>query len=308
MKNVKKLTSLLLVIIMIFGTLPVVSLAADVVDSGTYGDNLTWTLDSEGLLTISGSGEMWDDYLPWSDYEDSIKTVQINNGVTSIGDFAFYYCSSLTNITIPDSVTSIGDDAFCSCSGLTSITIPDSVTSIGYYAFAYCSSLTNITIPDSVTSISDDAFCSCSGLTSITIPDSVTSIGYSAFENCSSLTSITIPDSVTSIGNYAFYNCSRLTSITIPDSVTSIGDWAFYGCSSLTSITMDVNNLYYSSDNYGALFNKDKTTLIQYPAGNTRTFYAIPNSVTSIGNSAFEDCSNLTSITIPDSVIRSSYS
>ena len=121
--------------------------------------------------------------------------------------------AGLTSYTIPDSVTSIGDDAFFGCSSLTSVTIPDSVTSIGLQAFCYCSSLTSITIPNSVTSIGGAAFGGCSSLTSITIPDSVTSIGLQAFCYCSSLTSVTIPDSVTSIGNEAFFGCSRLTSV-----------------------------------------------------------------------------------------------
>ena len=222
--------------------------------------------------------------------------------VTSIGYTAFQSCDSLTSITIPDSVTSIGYTAFQSCDSLASITIPDSVTSIGDSAFRYCDSLTSVTIPDSVTSIGDSAFCYCESLTSITIPDSVTSIGEEAFSYCESLTSITFPDSVTSIGDYAFYYCKSLTSITIPDRVTSIGDYAFRDCDSLTSITVDVNNAFYGNDEYGALFTKDKTMLIQYPIGNTRTSYTIPDSVTSIGDYAFFSCDSLTSITIPGSV------
>ena len=166
----------------------------------------------------------------------NIKSYEIPDGVTSIGNLAFYDCDSLTSITIPDSVTSIGNSAFSSCYGLTSITIPDSVTSIGNSAFSGCGNLTSITIPDSVTSIGSRAFSSCYDLTSITIPDSVTTIGDEAFYWCDSLTSITIPDSVTSIGDEAFYNCRSLTSITIPDSVTSIGDYAFAGCGNLKSI------------------------------------------------------------------------
>ena len=194
-----------------------------------------------------------------------VKKIVIEDGVTSIGDYAFRGCSSLTSITLPDSVTSIGDCAFVFCVGLSSITLPDSVTSIGDSAFKNCSSLTSITIPDRVTSIEPYAFDNCSSLTSITIPNSVTSIGASAFYNCRSLTSITIPDRVTSIESRAFTGCSSLTSITIPDSVTSIGYATFTGCSSLTSIT-------------------------------------IPDSVTSIGYATFTGCSSLTSITIPDSV------
>ena len=129
----------------------------------------------------------------------------------------------------------------------------------------------------------------------------VVEIESSAFNGCANLTSIIIPDSITSIGDFAFENCSGLTSITIPDSVTSIGDHAFYNCSSLTSITVSENNKYFSSLN-GVLFNKDKTELITYPIGNERTEYTIPDSVTSIGNFIFYNCSSLTSITIPDSV------
>ena len=238
----------------------------------------------------------------WAFYGcENLTSITILDSVTSIGIGAFRDCTSLTSITIPDSVTSIGSEAFEDCSSLTSITIPNSVTSIGSSAFSNCSSLTSITIPDSVTSIGDEAFCGCRSLTSVTIPDSVTSIGYRAFYGCSSLTSITIPDSVTSIYGFAFGGCSRLTSITIPNSVTSIYDWAFDGCEKLTQINVDTANIVYSSEN-GVLFNKDKTELIRYPEGKTDTSYSIPNSVTSIGEGTFSNCSSLASITIPDSV------
>ncbi len=229
------------------------------------------------------------------------ETVTYNGttySVTSIGDYTFDNCFSLTSVTIPNSVTNIGMSAFYGCSALTSITIPNFVTSIGNNAFSGCSSFTSITIPNSVTSIGNYAFISCESLTSMmvesgntmydtrencnaiietasktliagcqstTIPNSVTSIGGSAFYGCSSLTSLTIPNSVTSIGSSAFSDCSSLTSITIPNSVTSIGSSAFSDCSSLTSIT-------------------------------------IPNSVTTVGDYAFYKCSSLTSITIPNSI------
>ena len=186
--------------------------------------------------------------------------------------------------------------------GAEKVVIPDtidgkSVTSIGEFAFFDCTSLTSITIPNGVTSIGDYAFRDCSSLTSITIPDSVTSIGESAFGWCTSLTSITIPNGVTSIGDYAFWNCTSLTSITIPNSVTWIGGSAFYGCSSLIAIDIAADNEYYTSVN-GVLFNKDKTELICYPAGKTDKSYNIPNSVTSIGGSAFHYCSILTAVDV----------
>ena len=273
-----------------------------------------------------------------SAFEDctSLTSITIPNGVTSIGDSAFEGCTSLTSITLPDSVTSIGFGAFIGCSSLTSITIPDSVTSIGDYAFLGCSRLTaidvntdnkdytsvngvlfyndktiicypagkkgnNYKIPDGVTSICWYAFSGCTSLTSITIPDSVTEIGGSAFENCSSLTSITIPDSVTSIGIGAFVGCSSLTSIMIPDNVTYIGGAVFADCSSLTEIKVSTQNAKYVSVN-GVLYNKDKTTIMCYPAGKKDKNYKILDGVTEICTSAFNGCSSLTSITIPDSV------
>ena len=168
-----------------------------------------------------------------------------------------------------------------------------------------------ITIPSKidgkpVTSIGYAAFYKCTGLTSITIPSSVTSIGIQAFFECTGLTSITIPNSVTSIGNGAFACCTGLTSITIPNSVTSIGDGAFLDCTGLTSINVASENNYYSGNN-GVLFNKKKTELIKYPARKSQTSYTIPNSVTRIGDSAFEDCTGLTSITIPNSVTSIGY-
>ena len=176
-----------------------------------------------------------------------------------------------------------------------------SVTSIGSYAFRGCTSLTNITIPDSVTWIGSHAFNGCTRLTSITIPESVDYIYYNAFENCINLTSITIPNSVTEIGDRAFGGCTSLTSITIPDSVKEIGWSAFDGCTSLTAINVATENQNYISVN-GVLYNKDKTTIMRYPAGKKDENYKIPDSVTEIGGSAFNGCTSLVSITMPNSV------
>ena len=156
--------------------------------------------------------------------------------VTTIGEYAFYECTSLTGVTIPDSVTTIGNGAFRDCTSLTDVTIPDSVTTIGDEAFFYCTSLTGVTIGNSVTTIGDSAFLYCTSLTIVTIPVSVTTIGEDAFSWCSSLTSVTIPNSVKTIDDYAFYECSSLTSVTIGNSVTTIRKSAFYFCDSLTDV------------------------------------------------------------------------
>ena len=165
-------------------------------------------------LEVTFRGESYDVYYEYSGnvvIPEEVNYMNRIRKVTSIGESAFWHCS-ITSVTIPNSVTSIGRYAFEWCSRLTSVTIPNSVTSIGESAFLKCKGLTSVTIPNSVTSIGDYAFRECSGLTSVTIPNSVTSIGESAFRECSGLTSVTIPNSVTSIGDYAF-DCKNLATV-----------------------------------------------------------------------------------------------
>ena len=301
----RRILSVLLVLTMVVGMVPLLPLQVEAAEatSGTCGDNLTWNLDENGTLTISGSGKMKDyvqynyGHAPWYSQKDSIKNVFISHGVTQIGSYAFDGCSSLTSINIPSSIISIGNRAFWDCVNLNSVYIdsiqdyccisfygytsspfynsgdvnlyinnkltkylelPSSVTSISNYAFFSCTSLTSVNIPNSVTSIGNYTFYGCTGLTSVNIPNSVSSIGISAFEHCTGLTNISIPSSVSSIGDSAFSGCTGLTSINIPKSVTSIGRRSFEGCTSLTSIN-------------------------------------IPSSVTSIKNHAFEKCYKLLS-------------
>ena len=250
--------------------------------------------------------------------------------VTSIGDvFNYRYCEgeyygfesfsnklckTLTSVIIPEGVTSIGDNAFYECENLTSVTIPQSVTSIGSGAFSYCKNLTSIAIPNSVTSIGNSAFDNCTNLTSIAIPNSVTSIGNSAFYNCTNLTSIAIPNSVTSIGANAFYNCN-LVSINIPESVTSIGNSAFSANNGVALVTfpenLDVSNagIRFSTAELSFFVINNKEVAI-IGASKDIASLVIPNTVnvgntftiTSIGGSAFSGCTGLTSIVIPNSV------
>ena len=245
-------------------------------------------------------------------------TILEGNLYTSDKRILISYLLKEVSFIIPDSVTSIGDSAFRKCSSLQSVTIPNSVTSIGNVAFWGCSSLQSVTIPDSVTSIGNEAFSHCSSLKSITIPDSVTSIGGSAFSGCSSLQSVAIPDSVTTIGDCAFFGCDSLQSVTIPDTVTSIGDWAFFRCSSLQSVIIPgsvinikgnpfvdcpariINHSKHFTILVGNLYTSDKQILISYLL--KEVSFIIPDSVTSIGDSAFHKCSSLQSVTIPDSV------
>ena len=291
---------------------------------GAQGNNVTWTLSDDGLLKISGKGDMkdykiangaWGGYTPWNWSIHLIRAVEIENGVTSIGNAAFEWCFNLTEITIPDSVTSIGDQAFYNCLSLPSVTISDKVTSIGKNVFGYCSALNGIyvdeknpnyssdqygaifnkskttliqfpkgysgtyTIPNSVSTISDYAFYCCDNLTAVTVPDSLTTIGDHAFNGCSALTSITIPKSVTTLGNYAFSNCGGLSSITIPGNVTELGQYAFFSCDNL----------------YRATIGNGVTTISKH------AFYwcmklanlTIPASVTTIEDGAFDVCDNL---------------
>ena len=306
----KKILIVAIVILCIFAvfSFTMVSNAEEVTVIGTWDiskddgtSKVTATLYNEGRFVISGTGEMKDysgsNNSPYYNYKESIKTVEIQNEVTSIGNYAFENCKSLTSIEISSNVTIIGDDAFAYCTNLTSIEIPSSVTRIAAQVFYGCTSLTSIEIPSSVTSIGMWAFYNCTSLTSIEIPSSVASIGIYAFSRCVSLNSINvdksnqeyssedgilfdkdkkelicypaekkekeynIPSSVTSIGDYAFDNCTSLTRIEIPSSVTSIGREAFEKCERLTSIE-------------------------------------IPSSVTSIGWNAFAYCTSLTDIEI----------
>ena len=295
----------------------------NIYDSGSCGENVTWTLTADGTLTISGTGAMtdytYDSRSPWYSCRTYIKRVVMQQGVTSIGGDAFWDCSGLTSVTIPDGVTSIGGDAFSGCAALTSVTIPGSVTNVGQYAFDNCSSLTdiyyggygtdwqklNVSIPTSATvhfkdNIYGKGDCGINVTWKLTGDGTLIISGTGRISNYSHdnnapwyscrayIKRVVIQQGVRAIGDRAFWDCSGLTSVTIPDGVTSIGDYAFAYCVSLTSATIPegVTSIGWSAfENCTAL-----------------TFMTIPEGVTSIGNSAFSGCTELTSITIPEGV------
>ena len=242
----------------------------------------------------------------------ALTNVSIPSSVTSIGAYAFSYCTGLIGVSIPSGVTTIRDDAFYGCAGLVSFSVdtanPNYSSSDGVIFNKLQTSLIKCpagksgtyTIPSGVTSIGSNAFYACTGLTSVSIPSSVTGIGSFAFYGCAGLTSISIPSSVTSIGTSAFSNCTGLTNMSIPSSVTSIGYRAFHICTGMVSISVDAANPTYSSLD-GVLFNKLKTSLIQYPTGKSGA-YTIPSSVTGFNDDAFYACTGLTSVSIPSSV------
>ena len=270
---------------------------------------------------------------------EEVKDLEIPDGVTTIGNYAFYYCSGLTSVNIGNGVTTIGNNAFQDCSKLTSVNIGKGVTSIGYSAFSGCFRLTSVTIPNSVTTIGNSAFYSCSGLTSVNIGNGVTSIGNDAFSGCSKLTSVhisdidswfgikfgnnssnpsiyakclymngeevkdlVIPDGVTTIGNEAFSGWTGLTSVTIPSSVTSIGYDAFNYCSRLTSVHIsDIASW------FGIKFGNNHSNPLSYAKrlylnGKEVKDLVIPDGVTTIHYWNFYNCLGLTSVTIPNSV------
>ena len=245
--------------------------AEAVIAKGTCGNSLTWELDSEGILIISGSGKMKDytanNKNPWA--SRSVKKVIINEGVTSIGNRAFYNCKTISAVEIPVSITTIGSMAFGFCD-ISEIVLPDGISTIGGSAFMACSNLERINTPNSLVNMGDSVFHDCSSLSEFTLPTTVTKIGVGWFAGCSNLKSIEIPESVTSIEQEAFYGCSSLESVIIPQNVISIGANAFAYCSNIRSITFsgDAPYIESGSDDYDMNAFIEVKSIAYYPSNN----------------------------------------
>ena len=267
---------------------------------GTYAFDGCSSLQYNTNNGVSYLGNETNPYLVLVRANESITECEIPEGCRFVCEKAFMNCTSLTSVCLPDSLARIGDYTFSGCSHLSSCVLPSNLLSIGKEAFKDCTLIPTLALSNSITSIDESAFKGCSSLNNINLPSGLLTIESNVFNGCSSLTSISIPTSVTSIYHRAFDGCSQLTSITIPVNVSSVSYSAFDNCSSLNAINVNSSNSNYSSTN-GVLFNKNQTTLIRYPEGKSGS-YTIPNTVTSIGDASFYQCSKLSSVTIPTSV------
>lgn len=298
-------------------------------DCGAQGDNVKWTLDSDGVLEIHGSGRIkdydWFTKVPWYDnsYHYPINKLIIDNGITNVCNYMLYGNGLgnkyLTKVELPNSITEIGQGAFTDCK-FSSISMPDNLKAIGESAFSNCANISSISIPPGVTEIKDKAFSDCTSLKSISLPNNITKIGSNVFLNCP-LDTITIPGGITTITDYMGLNeCknvifsdgttsiesfrsekSCVETITLSATITEIGSFAFGDCP-LKEINVNSNNRNFCSVN-GVLFTKDKTKLICYPRNKDEQNYSIPNGVLEIDVGAFTNCDNLTTIKMPNSII-----
>lgn len=291
MKHMKRFLAILLAVVMVLCAVPV---ATAYVYSGSCGNNVTYTLDSDtGILQLVGYGKTKDydtSSRKWGSADSVIKTITIPNGITYLGDNLFRNCYNATNIPIPSSVKSFGTGVFYNCQKLNSIIIPNGITVIPQNLFYGCMSLSSIDIPNTVESIELGAFSGCSGATTITVPNSVSYIGQSAFSGCSSVIEVSIPNSVTTLGSSAFCNCSDLQTVEIGTGITTIPYGAFYNCIDLRNVTLP-----------NSLTTIENSAFRGCTSLQTIT---VPEGVTSINSYAFENCSNLKSVYLPRTLER----
>ncbi len=307
-------------------------------ECGSLGNNVSWSLNIEGEFRISGKGTMRDyrsaDSVPWAAYGDGeettdlrprILTATVSEGVTNLGDYAFYDCENLTAVQLPASMKNIGSSdsaysrVFYNCTALTEINLSaTAATSIGNYAFNGCAALASVTFPDTLLTIGGRAFLNCTALTAVTIPASVTSVGEWAFRGCTNLTAFTMEplprnasphytslgayvladctaltdvsftENLTVLGDYALTRCAQLREVALPASVSGVGNCAFLSCPGLAAVNVNEQNQTYCTMN-SMLMNKDQTYILYYPAGRNSSACSIPESVTSVAAFAFQD-------------------
>lgn len=286
----KKVLSVLLSVMLVFGMLPFALAAGEIVaagECGDQGDNVTWTLDADGVLTLGGTGAM-KDYIwngsPW--YQNaSVTALVVEEGVAALGNYAFYGCMALEEVSLPETLTAVGRYAFCGCTALKALTLPESVETIGAGAFYGCAALTDVNVPQQVTVIDNYTFCGCVSLPLMLFPQSLETIGGSAFSGCTSLVEADLPETLTTVGNAAFFDCTSLKEIRLPDSVTSVGRRAFSNCTGIQTATLSA----------GASAVAEE----QFLGCSALTSIDVPEGYIAVENGAFSGCSSLTSLTLP---------
>ena len=227
----------LAVSVLLLGIAPAVS-AEEI--GGDCGDDLSWSLSGD-TLTITGTGAM-DDFpertmSPWYEYREQISRVKLPDGLTRVGDLAFYQCTALKTVSLPDTVTEVGWHAFDGCSGLVMLDLGEGLAVIEEAGFRSCTSLSSVRLPDSLTTMEFQAFYRCESLTEITIPSSVTELGMTTFAYCYELVRADVYADITTLPDWTFYGCARLTDVTLPSSLKSANEYAFYECTGLANVS-----------------------------------------------------------------------
>ena len=317
MKTSKKLTSILLALVMVLALLPFGAATAEAAQSGSCGSGVTWKLDN-GTLTISGSGKMTDftdeNLPPWIDYIEDVTKIVVSSGVTRIGDVAFIYCINAASVSIASSVKEIGEGALAYCYGLESITLPSGLKKIGSMAFFGCISLTSMRVPAAVTEIGEAAFSCCGSMTGFQVDSGNASFssdgkallnkaGTKLLEFCAQAkASYTVPSTVKTIGEGSFCGLQNTATVTIPASVTTVQTDAFVACLGLKTLKVNSENTKFATDGK-SLMNKDKTKIIEF-CSEYYTSYKAPATVTALADYAFANCTSLNSVNLNNTGVK----
>ena len=282
----------------------VVPYVFNVTASGKLSNGMEWVLDGDtGTLTVAGTGVIPSyrySRAPWYDYRESVQSIVISEGITEVGERAFYWCTNCTSLTLPESLTAIREYGFNNLRALEYVTLPANLKTIEFCAFSECVALKEIVIPDSVTTCGSSAFSNCYGLAKAVIGKGLTSIPNSMFFGDRNLREVTLPEGVTYIGDTAFSDCG-LFKFTIPKSLTGLGSSVFSGCRGLYKFTVESGNQYYKAVD-GVLFTKDGKTLVAYTMGDITSYYYVPEGTEVIARSAFNDSYRLEHVYFPDSL------